>query len=294
MYVNSAKQLLKAIRVDKNLLSSEFVGTTNWLYHHDVSAQFGFRHWRRRQNTHLLDVTPMSSVRENTKAMTAITQDITKVRITPLFSELRSTHTFQMTGHQVSQHVILWPLADVFQSIVPPSHPDYHDANYRSELANLEHELESIINGQHVPPSKRLDLTHLPTKTHHEVAVLEIYRLAALIYLERASRNFSGSSPKLETWAGTAFDILKAMGICNYGFPVFIIACEARTDEQRIVVLDCLHQTQSAKSMTGMAIVEKMVQSIWAMDDLETEKELDYMAKMDLVISGCETMPSFA
>jgi hypothetical protein len=187
---------------------------------------------------------------------------------------------------------ILWLLADVFQSIVDSSHPQYHSAHYREGLANLECELESRFNGKHAVD--RMDLSDLSSTKHREFAVMEICRLAALIYLERASRNFSGHSTKLESWANAGFAILAAMSECKYNFPIFIIACEARRDEQRIIILDCLERTLAKSPSAGGVMVREMIQSAWAMDDLETAGEVDYMAKMDLIISGWDTMPSFA
>lgn len=194
----------------------------------------------------------------------------------------------------MSSHIILWPVADIFQNIVDSSHPQYHSLEYRKDIEALEHELESILNGRLVNEADRIDFSTLTSGNHRQVAILEVYRLAALIYLERASRNFSGTSPKLDAWASAAFELLTVLGICRHGFPIFIIACEARTDEQRIIILDCLEKTQADKYSTGMQIVKDMIQSAWNLEDLETELEVDYMAKLDVVISGCETMPSFA
>ena len=190
-------------------------------------------------------------------------------------------------------HIILWALADVFQSIVDPSHPQYHSETYREELESLEHDLESILSGKHVSKADRIDFGTTKSSTR-SVAILEVYRLAALIYLERASRNFSGTSPKLDAWVGAAYDLLAALDVCKHGFPVFIIACEARTDAQRIIILDCLGRTKRAMPTASMKILQGMIQSAWSLEDLETEREVDYMTKLDVVVSGCETMPSFA
>lgn len=190
--------------------------------------------------------------------------------------------------------MVLLPLVDVFENIVDPSHPQYHSVKYRQELKTLEGDLESILNGKHVPALSRKDLGLLKSQSDIDFATLEVYRLAALIYLERASNSFSGTSAKLSAWSSSAFKLLRTLGLLKHSFPIFIIGCEARTDEQRIVILDCIEMTQGAQPSPGMQIVQEMIQSAWALEDLETEKEVDYMAKLDIVISGCETMPSFA
>jgi hypothetical protein len=171
----------------------------------------------------------------------------------------------------------------------------YHSVKYRRELDALEYELESIFNGKHVEEDNRVDLSDVTSPSKREIAVLEIYRLATLIYLERASRNFSGSSPKLTAWANEAFDLLARLETCRHAFPIFIVACEARTDEQKIIIIDCLeNSTRDGKPVLGFSAVRDMVQTAWALEDLETEQEVDYLAKMDIVVSGCDIMPSFA
>lgn len=194
----------------------------------------------------------------------------------------------------MSSRIFLWPLADIFQNIIDSSHPQYHSVLYRKELESLEYELESIFDGKYVSEADRPDLTSVETKRQRETATLEIYRLAALIYLERASRNFSGTSPKLDSWASAGFKLLKMLEVCKHGIPLFIIACEARTDEQRIIILDCFNKSQRSRASVGMNIVKDMIQSAWNLEDLETEREVDYMTKLDVIVSGCETMPCFA
>ncbi|KAG9254393.1 fungal-specific transcription factor domain-containing protein [Emericellopsis atlantica] len=280
LYLSGAKRLIQAGDLDKTTVSSEFIGVTNWLYHHDVSAQFSLRHWRTKARSTVAGGVssshPQDDVRGNTKTMTTVVQHLS------------------MTHGLSSSHSVLWLLADVFQSIVDSSRPQYHSSQYRRELESLEHELESICNGSHVLEDKRMDLSELQSSQRREFAVMEIYRLAALIYLEKASRHFSGSSPKLEMWAGAAFAILATMGVFKYNFPLFIIACEARTDEQRIIILDCLEKTQGSQLMAGAAMLKDMIQTAWAMDDLDPTGEVNYMEKLDVVVSGWESMPSFA
>lgn len=80
--MTGAKQLVRAVSLDKHTIPSEFIEMTDWLYHYDVSAQFALKHWKRR------DIWPMAedadhpkqvAMRQNTMAMTDIVKTITKV-----------------------------------------------------------------------------------------------------------------------------------------------------------------------------------------------------------------------
>jgi hypothetical protein len=190
--------------------------------------------------------------------------------------------------------IILWLLADVFENIVRDTHPEYHSVQYGKQLTILEQRLESMLNGSQVRESERWDLAQILTAQDREYANLELYRLAALIYLERASRNFSGTSAKIDAWSRAALQIIEKMKYCKHIFPVFIIACEARTDEQRIIVLDCIHNAVEIASSQSLQTAEEMIHRAWGLDDLETEHDVSYLAKLDLIMSVHETMPSFA
>lgn len=190
--------------------------------------------------------------------------------------------------------MVLWPMADIFENLVDSSHPKYHDEAYRKELVGLERTLESILNGKYGPETCRQEFKELVTTKDHDYAALEMYRLASLIYLERASRNFSGTSDKIDHWLSLAFNLLQLPLRMKHSFPMFIIGCEARTDEKRIIILDSIDKSQAFRPTAAMAIVRDMLQSAWALKDLETDRELDYITKLDTVISGCEMMPTFA
>lgn len=185
-------------------------------------------------------------------------------------------------------------MADIFENVVDSSHPAYHSETYRKELADIEHGLESIFNGKNVPEKEHRYPSAIQSLQDVDYFDLEMYRLAALIYLERASKNLSGPSPKIDAWANAAFRALKVLGTMKHSFPIFIIGCEARTDEQRRVILDCIQNNKNVRFTSPMQMVHEMLQSAWALEDLETEREVDYMLKLDTVVSGCQTMPSFA
>jgi len=62
-------------------------------------------------------------------------------------------------------------------------------------------------------------------------------------------------------------------------FPLLILGCEARTDEDRMVVLDLISGTEQSKSVCTLGNVKSLIQSLWAQDDL-TEQELGYVDKV--------------
>src|SRR5687768_17565101 len=150
-------------------------------------------------------------------------------------------------------------MADIFQNLVDSSHPHYHSERYRQELDDIERDLESILNGKYVAETHRRAPTANLSIEDMDFFDLEAYRLAALIYLERVSGNLSGTSSKIDRWANSAFNLLENLGSLKHSFPIFIIGCEARTDEQRLVILDCIQRNQSFLPSATMDMVHDML-----------------------------------
>jgi hypothetical protein len=84
-YVASAKQLIKAVHVNKKTASSELIHAIGWVYHHDISLQFTLRHWRRKQSTSPKNSsTHDESLESNTtQSMTSIIRNMSDVSCCP-------------------------------------------------------------------------------------------------------------------------------------------------------------------------------------------------------------------
>ena len=75
-------------------------------------------------------------------------------------------------------------------------------------------------------------------------------------------------------------------------FPLLILGCEARTDEDRMVVLDLMSRTEKNTGIRNLQCMRGIIQSLWAQDDL-AEKEIGYTEKMRAVLSSSGILPSF-
>jgi len=123
--------------------------------------------------------------------------------------------------------------------------------------------------------------------------VLKLYKLATLIYLERQSTNFSGQSAEIESWSDKAFPLLAQLSEFGQPFPLFILGCEARNDEQRDIVLELISRTELVGRSRNLQYIAHIIQSIWVQDDL-ANWTLDYRDKLDSIFSSMEIVPSFA
>lgn len=147
-------------------------------------------------------------------------------------------------------------------------------------------QLESRIELFHNSPNSESTPDGLDT-------LLKLYKLAALVYLERASTNLSGSSEKLDRWIDDAFSIMESMEICHQPFIIFLFGCEAHSDERRIFILELIQRTRDTmrRSLTA---VHRMIQAVWLQGDLSTDREVGYLAKLKVVFGSSSIVPSLA
>ncbi len=177
----------------------------------------------------------------------------------------------------------------MFEMIRKPTDSLYHSDEYEKSLRCLENRISNIV--PLAPEGISDPMSGLSTAW---VAAMELFKLAALIYLKRASRDFSGTSPQIDTMVERAYVLLDDLQTFNPAFPLLIIGCEARTDDQRIRILEHIEKAMKTSSLRSLYELQNILQQIWVQDDLAVDYELDYLNRLDAVISSRRIMPSFA
>lgn len=90
-----------------------------------------------------------------------------------------------------------------------------------------------------------------------------------------------------------AYVILDDIEGFNPAFPLLIIGCEARKDEQRMRILNHIDRAMKTSSLESLHGLPNILQQIWIQDDLAVHSELNYLNKLDAVITSYQIMPSF-
>lgn len=174
----------------------------------------------------------------------------------------------------------------MFEMIRQPTDLLYHNDEYENTLRCLERRITNIA-----PSASEAGISDAMSTAW--VATIELFKLAALIYLKRASRNFSGISPQIDAMVERAYVLLDGLEDFNPAFPLLIIGCEARTDEQRIKILEHIEKAMKTSSLRGLHGLRDILQQIWVQDDLAVDYELDYLNRLNAVITSYRIMPSF-
>ncbi|KAL3442403.1 fungal-specific transcription factor domain-containing protein [Aspergillus insuetus] len=122
---------------------------------------------------------------------------------------------------------------------------------------------------------------------------LELFQLSILVYLNRMANSTLEPQITTQTRIERAFTIFETLKSCPRQLPLFILGCEARTDEERCTVLELIERTENSASSRSMFIVKALTKAVWVQDDLAAERELDYREKMDAIVSVCSLLPTF-
>jgi Fungal specific transcription factor domain len=176
----------------------------------------------------------------------------------------------------------------MFEMIRKPTDSLYHSDEYENSLRCLENRITNIV--PLAPEGISDTMSSLSTAW---MATIEVFKLAALIYLKRASRNFSGPSPQIDAMVARAYILLSDLETFDPAFPLLIIGCEAQTDEQRMRILEHVERAMKTSSLRSLCGLRDILQQIWVQDDLADDYELDYLSRLDAVISSYRIMPSF-
>ena len=122
--------------------------------------------------------------------------------------------------------------------------------------------------------------------------VMQLYQLAILLFLNRNFEALIDQPMRTQQHIDKAFAILPRLSSCKQQFPIYVIGCEARTDEQRAVVLDVISRTKESSSRS-LNYCKRILQAVWAQDDLADGTSIGYRDKLTVVISHCLIVPSF-
>ncbi|KFY12546.1 hypothetical protein V492_03819 [Pseudogymnoascus sp. VKM F-4246] len=267
-HICGAKGVITAVQGQRYVPGSDMSVILGWIYYYDVMARFSIRHWR-------------VNMLQEASCDNTWPPDLCEMQ----FVFARISFAKQIPDISSHCHQIIQLLYEVCNTLLYPWGPQYHDDEYRKSLDELELRL-----------TKSVSLTGEATSQgviKETSAVLELFRLSTLVYLERASRNFSGQSTKLDQWVEDSFSILTNLNACQHPFPLFILGCEARTDSRRIAILGLIAKTEEHLHVRSLQEVKELIQSMWVQEDLDVNGEIGFIRKLNLVLSSNGVVPGF-
>ncbi|KAL2865884.1 Zn(II)2Cys6 transcription factor [Aspergillus lucknowensis] len=121
----------------------------------------------------------------------------------------------------------------------------------------------------------------------------ELFQLSILIYFNRVTSYALEPQRTTQSRIQRGLAIFSTLHSCPRQFPLFIIGCEARTEEERRTVLELIDRTEKSASSRSTFIVGALTNRVWVQDDLAGDQEVGYREKMDAIVSVCSLLPTF-
>ncbi|RSL59557.1 hypothetical protein CEP54_007225 [Fusarium duplospermum] len=238
----------------------------DWVYYHGVLSRFAVHHWRHQS---------LMQSRPNTRADSPGNQYLQLSQYRPTLPSPNPTYA------------ILSLLAKVCETLVDPRDPQSRYEDYMRRLRALENRIDSV------------SVTSTSAKLSQDAAfAVELYQVATRIYLARASQSPYEPPANLDSLieAGFSGPQKTCTSGCEHFFPLLILACEARRDDQRVAILNLVERTQRDSRIRTVRGVMDAIQSIWVQQDLHADGDVlvNYLDVMSAGISSTSTIPSFA
>lgn len=127
---------------------------------------------------------------------------------------------------------------------------------------------ERLFRLKQQPPA---NYAEQPVKEHTKVTLTaQFYHAAAILYLRSICPHVDATN-QTAAWLHRAFEILASLEICTSPWPLFVVACESRTDEQRIVVLRALDQMDAGRKIGNVYVLRSLIENYWKQRDLQAD-----------------------
>ncbi|KAJ5379882.1 uncharacterized protein N7496_002310 [Penicillium cataractarum] len=263
-YIIGVKSVINASSGKKLARDSDFNVLLDWVYYHDVLSRFSLTHW-------------------HPPAIESTLMDLDEPVDIPLQPVDTHEPRIEMAhSNQSPFNTILKLLAEVCNLVAArPSQmiPFKEFDDFKSYLKVLAWRIRSI------------SISNTIVNEYPGMATtVELFQLAALVYLNRAFGHIIGSETEQRIERG--FDILSRMTSCERQFPLLILSCEAWTDADRCTVLDLISRTEKRDSSRSLCLTKKLIQAVWIQDDL-SQGQIEYTEKLSAIMSCCTILPTF-
>ncbi|KAI1187216.1 fungal-specific transcription factor domain-containing protein [Nemania serpens] len=261
---------------------SDSIGTSNmidWVYYHDSLSRFTLYHWRHK------------SLAAEPAAPAQITP------YPPLLTGERPPLPLQSPTHGIFN-----VLSEICSVLLDPSDPRSHEASYKERLRALEWKVDNLPSAP-ITSSPSPSSFSSPSFSNYDYEdddtpdyTINLYKAATRIYLSRATQNPLLAPVDLTPFLSPLFaGPVQTCHYCRHFFPLLIIACEARGEDQRAAILNLVDRTEERGYVRTMAAFRAQVCAFWTLRDLVDDEELllDYTGLLRAVVSESSALPSF-
>ncbi|KAH6962350.1 fungal-specific transcription factor domain-containing protein [Ilyonectria sp. MPI-CAGE-AT-0026] len=124
-------------------------------------------------------------------------------------------------------------------------------------------------------------------------ATADLYRLATILYLQRVCP-MDGDNSMGIIYIGQAFHALRTLEVVTSPWPLFIIACESRSEEQQITILEILDQMDHVRSVGNVTVMRRIIEMFWKQNDLRADTHFGHKLDWWHLVNSDVAVPWFA
>ncbi|KAH8693985.1 fungal-specific transcription factor domain-containing protein [Talaromyces proteolyticus] len=265
-YVRGVKDIIEKSHLDTQINKSFVAELLDWVYYHNVIAQFSILHWRYG---------PVES-------MFAKQLDLKG------WEWILGPNRLQRTNRVRPSHRILQFLSDIFNVLFQAFEQRDTMEKFVGRLNILEGRASTVVE-----ISERYG-KFSTQETTDATDMVKLYQTAAMLYLARVSESISGELRNMKPLLDNAFALLCRMRTCELQFPLLVLGCEARTDEQRNMILDLVWRTEKTTYVRSLDCLRRALRALWIQEDLASDQDCvpKYMDRLSAIISITRFIPS--
>lgn len=164
------------------------------------------------------------------------------------------------------------------------------DANLVDELRSR---LENLVQNIVIKPEEQSDSRSEDIDETRIRNTAEFYHLAALIYFRRQILQLSPQSRSIQQLVETILGLIAKMEVCTSPWPLFVVACEVRTDEQRLQVLQTLKKMELHRRIGNIGVTRMIVEAFWKQQDLVVHNTAKPVMDWRNIVDMAQMTPSF-
>ncbi|KAH7310539.1 fungal-specific transcription factor domain-containing protein [Stachybotrys elegans] len=263
-YISGAKKLINSTPIDTFDQEGDLLALIESVSYHESLYSFSRSHWQPRQQVDASDAElPFDAMKR----------------------------VLQPKAKALTQQQALRMIVQICSTLRPPSDPLAQTDEYKGRVKRLGEQAEREWAAAYVP-----DAVLATASTHNRGPVVrELYHLAALIYLGRAAGPYLVDADRITPWVRRGFRLLGALETCDRTMLLAVIGGEARTDEERMAIIDILAATETSHPVRMKDCIWNLMHALWSHDDLHAEKDLpvDYREKFTSIVSMFPLLPPF-
>lgn len=289
-YIRAAMDTVGRAHLGQSSSQSGIDDLLDWVYYHHTLSRFAMYHLRVKSTSEGSSPGTMSTSSDFEDAHMSPLGKVEPVCQTNASRSLcfLADDKIQVLRSSNPSHEILNLLSEICDVLLDPLDPRSRDEDYQAHLRSLQ------WNVMNLPASSASYADSDPIEKASELPLpVQMYQRATIVYLLRASQDPLRPSAKLDNIIDKSFAERITAPSCSHFFPLFILACEARTDEERTAILDLIERTEKGSPARDMRRFRAGIQSFWVQRDLHADSDLimSYMDLMKVVVSSDHVPP---